>query len=244
MLDALDKSLGQQRQLILDASHELRTPLASLRTNVEVLHDVDRLSPEQRQSLLDGVVTQLDELTDLVADVVELARGDAPESAQEDVALDDVLAHAVDRARRHWPNIIFILDAQPVTVRGVPSRIDRAIANLLDNAGKFSPAGSVVDVGVTSSGVLTVADRGPGVPADSVEHVFDRFYRSDEARSLPGSGLGLAIVKQVVDGHHGTVTLRNRSDGGTEVTVTLPPIVDPTDALAITEAQVETQPVG
>ena len=216
MLDALDKSLGQQRQLILDASHELRTPLASLRTNVEVLHDVDRLSPEQRRSLLDGVVTQLDELTDLVADVVELARGDAPESAQENVALDDVLAHAVDRARRHWPNVIFILALEPVTVRGVPSRIDRAIANLLDNAGKFSPAGSVVDVGVTSAGVLTVADRGPGVPADSVEHVFDRFYRSDEARSLPGSGLGLAIVKQVVDGHRGTVTLRNRPDGGTD----------------------------
>ena len=142
MLDALEQSLGQQRQLILDASHELRTPLASLRTNVEVLHDVERLSLEQRRSLLNGIVTQLDELTGLVADVVELARGDAPESALEDVALDDLVGHAVDRARRHWPTWSSCSSGEPVTVRGVPARLDRAVANLLDNAGKFSPPGS------------------------------------------------------------------------------------------------------
>jgi len=239
MLDALERSLGQQRQLILDASHELRTPLASLRTNVEVLHDVDRLTPEQRRSLLDGIVTQLDELTGLVADVVELARGDAPESAQEDVVLDDVLSNAVDRARRHWPNVIFMLDLAPVTVRGVPNRIDRAIANLLDNAGKFSPAGAVVDVRLTAKGELTVADRGPGVPEDAVAHVFDRFYRADEARALPGSGLGLAIVKQVVDGHHGTVTLSNRPRGGTVVEVKLPPTGEVDESGSTVEAHVE-----
>jgi two-component system, OmpR family, sensor histidine kinase MprB len=244
MLDALERSLGQQRQLILDASHELRTPLASLRTNVEVLHDVDRLSVEQRRALLDGVVTQLDELTGLVADVVELARGDAPESAQEDVVLDDLLAEAVDRARRHWPHVIFMLAAEPVTVRGVPNRLDRAIANLLDNAGKFSPAGAVVDVSLTSVGVLTVADRGPGVPAEAVAQVFDRFYRADEARALPGSGLGLAIVKQVIDGHQGTVVLSNRPDGGAIVTVTLSPVGASADAVPVIEAHVETQPVG
>jgi two-component system sensor histidine kinase MprB len=243
MLDALERSLGQQRQLILDASHELRTPLASLRTNVEVLHDVDRLTADQRRSLLDGIVTQLDELTGLVADVVELARGDAPESAQENLVLDDVVAHAVDRARRHWPNVIFMLKTEPVQVRGVPSRVDRAIANLLDNAGKFSPAGAVVDVSVTAEGVLTVADRGPGVPDDSIAYVFDRFYRADEARSMPGSGLGLAIVKQVIDGHNGTVTLRNRADGGTEVTVTLPTDSAPEETVPMIEASVETQPV-
>jgi two-component system, OmpR family, sensor histidine kinase MprB len=246
MLDALERSVSQQRQLILDASHELRTPLASLRTNVEVLHDVDRLSADQRRSLLDGIVTQLDELTGLVADVVELARGDAPESAQEDVALDDLVSHAVSRARRHWPNVIFMLDAEPVTVRGVPSRLDRAVANLLDNAGKFSPAGSVVDTTVTVDGVLSVADRGPGVPEEAIEFVFDRFYRADEARSMPGSGLGLAIVKQVVDGHHGTVTLTNREGGGTVAQITLPPLT-PSSATGVpmVEAQIEdTQPVS
>jgi two-component system sensor histidine kinase MprB len=224
MLDALEKSLGQQRQLILDASHELRTPLASLRTNVEVLHDVDRLSPDQRRSLLDGIVTQLDELTGLVADVVELARGDAPEWAQEDVHFDDVVVTAVERARRHWPNVVFMLESSPVVVRGVPSRIDRAVANLLDNAGKFSPAGAVVDVSLSGDGVMSVADRGPGVPADAIAHVFDRFYRADEARALPGSGLGLAIVKQVADGHHGSVGLSNRPGGGTIATLRLPPV--------------------
>jgi two-component system sensor histidine kinase MprB len=109
-------------------------------------------------------------------------------------------------------------------VRGVPGRLDRAVANLLDNAGKFSPPGAVVDVALTADGTLTVADRGPGVPAEAIAKVFDRFYRADEARAMPGSGLGLAIVKQVIDGHHGTVTLTNRPNGGTIATVTLPPI--------------------
>lgn len=225
MLDALERSLGAQRQLILDASHELRTPLASLRTNVEVLHDVDRLTLEQRRDLLDGIVTQLEELTGLVADVVELARGDAPESAHSDVEMDELVAHAVERARRHWPSIVFMLDSEPLLVRGVSSRLDRAVTNLLDNAGKFSPAGAVVDVSVTEGGTIQVADRGPGVPPDALPHVFDRFYRSDEARALPGSGLGLAIVKQVVDGHGGTVTMANRPDGGAVVSVTLVPLL-------------------
>ena len=245
MLDALERSVGQQRQLILDASHELRTPLASLRTNVEVLHDVDRLPVDQRRSLLDGIVTQLDELTGLVADVVELARGDAPESAQEDVSLDDLVLNAVARARRHWPSIVFMAQTEPVVVRGVPGRLDRAVANLLDNAGKFSPAGSVVDVALSSAGQLTVADRGPGVPEQALVHVFDRFFRADEARALPGSGLGLAIVKQVMDGHRGTVSLSNRPDGGAVVTATLPPVGGPPeDDVPMVEATIEAQPVG
>ncbi|MGN6474508.1 MAG: HAMP domain-containing sensor histidine kinase [Mycobacteriales bacterium] len=224
MLDALERSLDQQRQLILDASHELRTPLSSLRTNVEVLHDVDRLSVEQRRSLLNGIVTQLDELTGLVADVVELARGEAPESSLEDVAFDDLVGHEVDRARRHWPSLVFSYDGQAVVVRGVPARLGRAVANLLDNAGKFSPPGSEVDVVLTAHGVLTVADHGPGIPEEAISHVFDRFYRADEARGLPGSGLGLSIVKQVVDGHGGTVSIHNREAGGTVVRVTIPPV--------------------
>jgi two-component system sensor histidine kinase MprB len=224
MLDALERSLGSQRQLILDASHELRTPLASLRTNVEVLHEIDRLTVDQRRDLLDGIVTQLEELTGLVADVVELARGDAPESAHSDVEVDELVSHAVERARRYWPNVVYMLTREPLVVRGVTTRLDRAVINLLDNAGKFSPAGSVVDVAVSSDGTISVADRGPGVPDDALPFVFDRFYRSDEARAMPGSGLGLAIVKQVVDGHGGTVTMANRLDGGAVVTVTLVPL--------------------
>jgi two-component system sensor histidine kinase MprB len=240
MLDALERSLGAQRQLILDASHELRTPLASLRTNVEVLHEIDRLAPDQRRELLDGIVTQLEELTGLVADVVELARGDAPESAHSDVEVDELVTHAVERARRYWPNVVYMLTTEPLVVRGVPSRLDRAVINLLDNAGKFSLPGSVVDVSVTSNGSISVADRGPGVPEDALPYVFDRFYRSDEARALPGSGLGLAIVKQVVDGHGGTVTLANRLHGGAVVTVTLVPL--PQEEPVSASPEVETAP--
>jgi two-component system sensor histidine kinase MprB len=232
MLDALERSLNQQRQLILDASHELRTPLASLRTNVEVLNDVERLTVSQRQSLLAGIVTQLDELTGLVADVVELARGEAQPGALENISFDDLVAHAVDRARRYWPNLIFQLDLDPAVVRGVPTRLDRAVANLLDNAGKFSPPGGEVEVSLSAQGVLTVADHGPGVPDDALEHVFDRFYRADEARSMPGSGLGLSIVKQVVDGLGGTISLSNRPAGGALARMVLPVVVQPESGTA------------
>lgn len=222
MLDELQRSLGAQRQLVLDASHELRTPLASLRTNVEVLADIERLSPDQRKAVLTGIVSQLEELTGLVADVVELARGEAAPSLYDDIGLDELVERAVDRARRHWPAVDFRVETAPVRVRGVANRLDRAVANMLDNAGKFSPPTSIVEVRLSHEGMLTVADRGPGVPDQSLPFVFDRFYRADEARAMPGSGLGLAIVKQVVDEHSGTISLSNRPGGGAIATMTLP----------------------
>ena len=222
MLDALERSLGAQRQLVMDASHELRTPLASLRTNVEVLNDLDRLPEAERRAVLAGIVTQLDELTGLVADVVELARGEAPPAEHDDIAFEELVSNAVERARRHWPGVTFRVATVPLTVRGVSRRLDRAVANMLDNAGKFSPAGADVDVRLDADGTLTVADRGPGVPSEALPYVFDRFYRADEARALPGSGLGLAIVQQVVEGHGGTIELTNRPDGGAIATLRLP----------------------
>jgi two-component system sensor histidine kinase MprB len=222
MLDALERSLNAQRQLVTDASHELRTPLASLRTNVEVLNDLDRLTPEQRRDVLDGIVTQLEELTGLVADVVELARGEAPRSDHEEVAFDELVLRAVERAQRHWPNVTFRTTTTPVVVRGVAGRLDRAVANMLDNAGKFSPADAEVVVLLTAGGTLSVADRGPGVPDEALPHVFDRFYRADEARALPGSGLGLAIAQQVVEGHGGSIELTNRDGGGAVAVLALP----------------------
>jgi two-component system sensor histidine kinase MprB len=232
MLDALERSLDAQRQLVTDASHELRTPLASLRTNVEVLNDIDRLTPAKRKAVLSGIVTQLDELTGLVADVVELARGEASPSAHEEVLFDELVTRAVERARRHWPAVTFNLETAPITVRGIPHRLDRAVANMLDNAGKFSPKEGVVDVELDADGKLVVADRGPGVPDDALPHVFDRFFRADEARALPGSGLGLAIVQQIVEGHGGSIALTNRPGGGAVATLTLPRAgdVEPTSA--------------
>jgi two-component system sensor histidine kinase MprB len=234
MLDELQRSLGAQRQLVMDASHELRTPLASLRTNVEVLSDVERLSPAQRQATLAGIVSQLEELTGLVADVVELARGEAPAHLYDDLSLDDLVERAVERARRHWPAVMFQTSVEHVQVRGVASRLDRAVANMLDNAGKFSPPGAHVDVRLGADGTLTVADRGPGVPDQSLPFVFDRFYRADEARALPGSGLGLAIVKQVVDEHGGSIALVNRPGGGAMATMTMPTLVPSESVAALT----------
>jgi two-component system sensor histidine kinase MprB len=237
MLDALEQSLAAQRQLVTDASHELRTPLASLRTNVEVLNHVERLSPEQRRAVLDGILTQLDELTGLVADVVELARGEAPPSDHQEIALDELVTHAVERAQRHWPTVRFRVATEPAAVRGVPARLDRAVANLLDNAAKFSPADGTVGVTVTSDGMVTVADEGPGIPESALPHVFDRFFRADEARALPGSGLGLAIVQQIALGHGGRITLANRSDGGAVATMHLPTAAEEDSATAAGPAE-------
>ncbi len=224
MLAALETSVGAQRQLIADASHELRTPLASLRTNVEVLHDIDRLPPAMREEVIAGIMTQLEELTALVADVVELARGDQPDVHLEDVSYERIVEHAVARAKRHWPELRFVLGSSPVMVRAVPARLDRAVNNLLDNAGKFSYPGGQVDVALFPDGRLTVRDHGPGVPLDALPHVFERFYRSDEARALPGSGLGLAIVAQVADSHGGRASLSNAEDGGAIAELWLPPL--------------------
>ena len=227
MLAALETSVGAQRQLVADASHELRTPLASLRTNVEVLHDLDKLPDSMREEVIAGIVAQLEELTALVADVVELARGDEPAVHLEDVSYERIVEHAVARARRHWPELRFILGSSPVMVRAVPARLDRAVTNLLDNAGKFSPQHGQVDVALFEDGRLTVRDHGPGVPADALPHVFERFYRSDEARALPGSGLGLAIVAQVAESHGGRVALGNAVDGGAIAELWLPPLPMP-----------------
>jgi two-component system sensor histidine kinase MprB len=224
MLGALQKSQSAQRQLVADASHEMRTPLASLRTNVEVLHRLAELEPADRDAALHSIVTQLDELASLVGDVVELARGDEPAPEFVDVRLDQLVSHAVDRARRHWPAVTFADSQAPVLVRGIPARLDRAIANLLDNAAKFSPAGSTVAVELGLDGTLTVTDHGPGIAPSDLPSVFDRFFRAADARGLPGSGLGLAIVKQVADVHGAAVGLRNVPDGGTCATLAITPV--------------------
>ena len=213
MLEALDASLAAQRRLVADASHELRTPLTSLRTNVEVLTRPDAPSGEERERLLRDVVDQTSELTRLVEDVVELARGHEPAVEEADVRLDQVVAAAVERAERHAPHVRFRTDLDDSVVRGVPGRIDRAVSNLLDNAAKWSPPGGEVDV-VVRAGEVTVRDRGPGIADEDLPHVFDRFYRSAAARRLPGSGLGLAIVRQVAEAHGGSVSAEAAPGGG------------------------------
>jgi two-component system, OmpR family, sensor histidine kinase MprB len=221
VLDRLERSQTAQRQLVADASHELRTPVTALRTNAELLLEQEELAPAQRRALLTDVVDQTEELSALVADLIELARGDQPAPEVHDVRLDGLVAEAVERARRHAPQVTFTTELEPVAVDGMPERLGRAVNNLLDNAAKYSPDGG--DVVVTlRGGMLTVRDHGPGVPAGELPHIFDRFFRAANARDRPGSGLGLAIVKQVAERHGGTVAAAAAPGGGLEVALALP----------------------
>jgi two-component system, OmpR family, sensor histidine kinase MprB len=221
MLDALSESLAQQRRLVADASHELRTPLATVRTNVEVLARADELAPDDRAMLIRDAVAQIGELTRLVGDLVELARGDGQEEPFTVVDLDDLTRQVVEVARRDHPSVAFRIDGVPTPVRGAPARVMRALSNLVDNAAKWSPPGAQVEVDVRG-GRVTVRDHGPGIDPADLPHVFDRFYRSPQARTMPGSGLGLAIVKQVADSHGGTVAAVTAPGGGALFTLQLP----------------------
>jgi len=222
MLGALEDSARAQRQLVADASHELRTPLTSLRTNIEVLAR-HQLPVEERERVLSDVIEQLTEMTALIAELVELARGDAQALDPEDLRLDLLVVDAVTRAQRNAPKVDFRLDADESHVHGVPSRIERAVGNLLDNAGKWGPEGSVVEVTVRD-GEVTVRDRGPGIADEDLPFVFDRFYRAPSARGMPGSGLGLSIVQQVAAAHGGAVTAERAEEGGAVMRLRFPAV--------------------
>lgn len=211
-LDALERSVQAQRHLIADASHELRTPISSLRANIQILGEAERLPLQEQEGLRRDIIEELDELTALVGDVLELARGAAPSQAPDDVRLDQLVAEAVQRARRRH-DLDYELELEPTTVSGQGDRIGRAVSNLVENAGKWSPEGGTVEV-VLKAGVLAVRDHGPGFQEQDLPFVFDRFYRADEARKLPGSGLGLAIVRQAAESCGGFVEAQNAPGGG------------------------------
>jgi two-component system, OmpR family, sensor histidine kinase MprB len=228
MLDALERSMGAldasvhaQRQLVADASHELRTPITSLRTNIEILQQAQDMEPEEQQRLLADVVEQIGELTLLMNDLIELARGEEPSTDTEDLRLDLMVSEIAERTRRHSPTTPLVLELAPTIVAGVPVRLARAVSNLLDNAVKYSPPGEPVEIELAGE-ELTVRDHGPGISAEDLAYVFDRFYRGAEARGLPGSGLGLAIVRQVVRQHGGNVTAERAPGGGTLMRLRLP----------------------
>jgi two-component system sensor histidine kinase MprB len=221
MLGALQRSLAAQRQLVSDASHELRTPLTSMRVNIELLASNPDLPAGERQQVLDRVVAQGAELSQLVAGITELARGEAPSSAPEDVRLDEVVAAGLAAARRDWPRTAFPAELEPCVTFGNADRIRSAIRNLLDNAAKFSPPGAPVEVRLLG-GELTVRDHGAGIAPADLPHVFDRFYRAPSARGVPGSGLGLSIVRQVADSHGGSVRAEAAAGGGTLMRFWLP----------------------
>ncbi|MFC4854118.1 HAMP domain-containing sensor histidine kinase [Actinophytocola glycyrrhizae] len=236
MLAAVADAQNRQRQLVADAGHELRTPLTSLRTNLELLLSAEkpnapRLSESDREEIHEDLRAQLDELTQLIGDLVELAREDAPPLTQERVDMVEVVEQALARARRRAADVHFEVDLQPWFLVGEPHALERAVLNLLDNAVKFSPPDGTVRVDLRPAAhgyaFLQVADAGPGIKDSDLPHVFDRFYRSDEARTLPGSGLGLAIVKSAAQRHGGAVFAGRSADGGALIAMRLPGSSEP-----------------
>ena len=226
MLAAVSTSRALQRQLVADAGHELRTPLTSLRTNLDLLAQSNAagergLAVADREALLVDVRAQIEELSGLVADLVELARDDRPTASAEELDLAAVIERAIERVRRRAPGVSFDVELQNWLVVGETTALERAVTNLLDNAVKWSPVGGVVRVEL-DDGRLTVADSGPGIADADLPYVFDRFYRSTNARSMSGSGLGLAIVRQAVERHGGSVSAGRATAGGALLVVDLP----------------------
>jgi two-component system sensor histidine kinase MprB len=231
MLAALAASRDRQRQLVADAGHELRTPLTSLRTNLDLLSQVDGtagagLPPEARAELLEDVHAQIEELTTLIGDLVELARDEPLTHVVEPVDVPELVDRVIARVRRRAPGLSFDVEMAPWYVIGEGASLERAVTNLLDNAAKWSPENGTVTVRLVD-GTLTVDDEGPGIAAVDRPHVFDRFYRSQESRGMSGSGLGLSIVRQVAERHSGTVTAGDAPGGGARLTLWLPGAASP-----------------
>ncbi|MGD0455709.1 MAG: HAMP domain-containing sensor histidine kinase [Solirubrobacteraceae bacterium] len=221
-MNALDASVHAQRQLVADASHELRTPVTSLRTNIEILQQQGQdMDPEESRRLLGDVVEQIEELTLLMNDLIDLARGEEPRSDAEELRLDLLVTEVVERARRHAPATPLQVQLEPTIVTGVPARLERAVGNLIDNAVKYSPPSEPVEIRL-QAGELSVRDHGPGISTEDLPHIFDRFYRGAEARGRPGSGLGLAIVQQVAAQQGGSITAEPAPGGGTLMCLRLP----------------------
>jgi two-component system sensor histidine kinase MprB len=221
MLAALETSRDQQKRLVMDASHELRTPLTALRTNMEVLQRNTSIDDDQRAQLLAEAGLELRELSDLVAELVDLATDARAEEPLQRVELSELVEQVVERARRRTSRMITFTAHEPAAVEVRASACDRAITNLVDNACKFSAAETAVDVSVAGT-TIEVSDRGPGIAPEDRDHVFDRFYRATSSRSMPGSGLGLSIVQQIAELHGGTVELVARAGGGTTARFILP----------------------
>lgn len=247
MLRALQESRTRQTQLVADAGHELKTPLTSMRTNIELLMMINRdgasgtISKEDRSALKHDVLAQMEELSTLIGDLVDLAREDGQQMMAENVEMREVLEVSLDRVKRRRPDVEFELQAISGELRGDPFALGRAVVNLMDNAAKWSPPEGRVRIRLSAVDEatlgLTIADSGPGIPQEDRERVFERFYRSVSSRSMPGSGLGLSIVQKVIERHGGSIVVDESDDGGTLMRVTLPGMPKDWDELTSSSAE-------
>lgn len=222
LLAEVEATRLEQTRLVRDAGHELRTPLTALRTNIEILqrHEV---ADDERSRMLEAAHAEVEELTELVSEVVDLATDRYEEEPTTEMELSSVVEVCVERLDRRNDRFVR-LELDSSRVSGKRAALERAVGNIVANADKWSPVDGEITVTV-ADGTLTVADAGPGIPAGDIDHVFERFYRSDNARAMPGSGLGLSIVEQIVTDHGGAVFARSRPNGvGTEVGFTIPTV--------------------
>ncbi len=249
MLQALALSRAQQHRLVTDAGHELRTPLTSIRTNIELLARSEQatkpaeavadsgdvgdavvaLDSDERRQMLDDVQFELDQLTELVNELVELATDQRSQGEPERVDLAELAASVVDRHRRRTETD-FVTAFEPCEVVVNAALVERAIGNLVDNAVKWSPPGELIEISVAAvdrEAHVRVRDHGPGIPAALRETVFERFYRAPEARAQPGSGLGLSIVDYVARSHNGSASVIDTDGPGTTVELRLPLAPEP-----------------
>jgi two-component system sensor histidine kinase MprB len=244
MLAALESSRLAQRRLVSDASHELRTPLTSVRANLDALAAGSSLPEGERTRVVEMARAQLAELTVLVDDLVDLSKTGVESAELEDVRLDLGVAAAIDRARTRTPGARYVLHGEPCLVRAAPARLDRAIANLLDNACKWGATGGPIEVTV-AHGRLQVRDHGPGITEEDLPRVFDRFYRAPGARGMPGSGLGLAIVRHFAETHGGSVHAASDPGGGARLTLELPTLaMTAADAAPVSEPDAPAPALG
>ncbi len=236
MLSRLAASRDQQNRLVADASHELRTPLTSIRTNSELLAldaRTHRLGDAERAKIADDIQTQAVELSSLVGDLLHLTRVSTP--SWEPVDLRTIVQTAVERARRRGPDLTFDVDLSPLDLLGDANSLEQAVANILDNAVKWSPSGGTIRIRLDGH-QLHIADEGPGIAAADLPHIFDRFYRAETARSTPGTGLGLAVAAKAVHDHGGTITAESPPAGGAQLTIQMPGTFTETSAALADEA--------
>jgi two-component system sensor histidine kinase MprB len=220
MVAAVGRSQEQQRRLVSDASHEMRTPLTSLRSNLELVGQIERLPPAERREVVADVLEDVDELSSLLGELVDLASDLATAEPEEAVRLGDLSRAVAARMQRRAERLVTVDDTTAVEIVGRPRQLERAISNLVDNAVKYSDPGTPIDITINET-TVTVRDRGRGVPDADLVHIFDRFYRAVDVRTQPGSGLGLSMVDEIVRSHGGRVFARNRAGGGVEVGFTL-----------------------
>jgi two-component system sensor histidine kinase MprB len=220
MLSELIESRRQQQRLVTDASHELRTPLTSLRTNIEFMSRAEKLSNEEKSQITDDILFELDELTDLVSELVDLATDRHQMEAPSVVDFSDIVKRVVERHMRR-SDCFFVVDTELCKIKVEPSLAERAVSNLISNAVKWSPSAGIVEVTVRD-GSLTVRDHGPGIAEEETELIFERFYRSASSPSAEGSGLGLSIVRHIAESFGGSTQVVEHQGDGAAIALSFP----------------------